>query len=110
MQARRRWSIENEVFKTLKGSTGNHFEHKFGHGLENLCGVMGRLAQLIDQIQAYFCPLFRQARDKLGAGLYLWNEIRDLFCNFLIPDWETLWSAIIYGFNKPAVEIRSRPP
>ena len=111
--ARRRWSIENQVFKTLKGSTGSHFEHNFGHGHKHLCSVMGSLAllaMLIDQVQAHCCPLFRQARDKLGAGLYLWNEIRGLLCNFLIPDWETLWNAIILGYNKPPVEIRPQPP
>jgi len=41
--ARRRWMIENGVFKAMKDSTGGNFEHNFGHGKESLCDNFGQL-------------------------------------------------------------------
>jgi hypothetical protein len=49
---RGRWKIENETFNTLKNQ-GYHFEHNYGHGVENLATVLAllmMLAFLVDQI------------------------------------------------------------
>ena len=50
---RKRWSIENETFNTLK-NMGYNWEHNYGHGEDNLAtnfALLMMLAFMIDQIQ-----------------------------------------------------------
>ena len=99
--ARARWKIENETFNTLKNQ-GYHFEHNFGHGNKHLSAVFASLmllAFLIDQIQQRCCPLFRQAQQKKKSKVNLWESLRGLFLNHLIPHWEALLCAMAYGIK-----------
>ena len=96
-----RWKIENETFNTLKNQ-GYHFEHNFGHGNKHLSAVFASLmllAFLIDQIQQRCCPLFRQAQQKKKSKVNLWESLRGLFLNHLIPHWEALLCAMAYGIK-----------
>jgi len=95
--ARARWKIENETFNTLKNQ-GYHFEHNFGHGHRHLATVLMHLmmlAFLIDQIQQRCCRLFQAAWTAAGSKARLWRKLRSRFELCLIPDWETLYRAII---------------
>jgi hypothetical protein len=100
---RARWRIENETFNTLKNQ-GYHFEHNFGHGYKHLSTVFAylmMLAFLLDQIQRHCCPVFQKALKKAQRPLYFWQEMRALFLNFIVLDWETLYGGIIHGIKKP---------
>lgn len=106
--ARRRWAIENETFKTLKGINGYNFGHNFGHGIANLSSVLATLAVLaflIDQVQEHCCPLFRQALAGRKRRLYLWQKLRSMFVELLIPDWLTLWTAIAKGYERATLKV-----
>ena len=104
---RARWRIENETFNTLKNQ-GYHFEHNFGHGYKHLSTVFAflmLLSFLIDQIQQHCCPLFQAARHKLKSNFNLWEKIRSLFFNHIIPDWETIYKALIFRFKRTLPDI-----
>jgi hypothetical protein len=95
--ARARWKIENETFNTLKNQ-GYHFEHNFGHGKQNLSTVLMHLmmlAFLIDQIQQRACRLFQAAVTAAHGKSSFWQRLRGFFDAYQIPDWETLYRAII---------------
>lgn len=55
------------------------------------------LAFLVDQVQELCCHLFQAARQKFRSRTSLWDKMRGLFKEYFIPDWESLWLAIIYG-------------
>lgn len=96
---RARWKIENETFNTLKNQ-GYHLEHNYGHGQQYLSSVFGCLtflAFLIDQLQAWGCCLFQQARQARRTLKSLWDQMRALFRTYLIASWDTLWRAIACG-------------
>lgn len=96
---RGRWKIENETFNTLK-TQGYSLEHNYGHGQKHLATVFGMLtflAFLVDQVQELGCHLFQAARQKFRSRTSLWDKMRGLFKEYFIPDWESLWLAIIYG-------------
>ena len=98
---RARWRIENETFNTLKNQ-GYGFEHNFGHGEKHLATVFAHLmmlAFLIDQIQQRCCRLFQAAKAKAGRALYFWDKLRSLFLGHIVPDWETLYKAIAFGYR-----------
>jgi len=102
--ARARWKIENETFNTLKNQ-GYHFEHNFGHGNQNLTTVLMHLmmlAFLIDQIQQRCCRLFQTAVTAALGKSRFWRLLRSAFDLCLIPDWETLYRAII---QPPAIPL-----
>ena len=102
--ARARWKIENETFNTLKNQ-GYHFEHNFGHGHHNLTTVLMHLmmlAFLIDQIQQRSCRLFQSAVKAADGKTRFWRLLRRFFDLCLIPDWETLYRAII---RQPAIPL-----
>ena len=106
--ARRRWAIENETFKTLKSISGYSFEHNFGHGHQQLSSVLATLAVLaflIDQVQEHCCPLFRQALARQGRRLYLWQRLRSIFFEHLVPDWLTLWLAMARGYERASLKV-----
>lgn len=78
---RGRWKIENETFNTLKNQ-GYHFEHNYGHGVENLATVLAlmmMLAFLVDQIQQRCGKVFVQVRGGLRTKSKLWESLRSLF-------------------------------
>ncbi len=78
---RSRWKIENETFNTLKNQ-GYHFEHNYGHGMQNLATVLAVLMLLaftLDQIQQRCWDLFDQVRGGLRTKSKLWESLRSLF-------------------------------
>ena len=63
--ARRRWFIENCLFKTMKALQGMNFEHNFGHGKQHLCNnfaLLMMVAACIDQLCQLSCQKFRAIR------------------------------------------------
>ena len=97
------WRIENNTFNTLKNQD-YHFSHNFGHGYKNLSTVFGMLMMLaffVDQVQELCCHLFKKARAKFKSRTSLWENMRALFCHYLIVNWDDLFNAIAYGANKP---------
>jgi len=96
---RARWKVENETFNTLKNQ-GYHLEHNYGLGSQQLNLVfvsLMMLAFLVDQIQQLACPLFREARQKVGTKRTLWELIRSTFHLFLIDSMAMIYRLIIAG-------------
>lgn len=102
---RARWRMENETFSTLKNAWYNP-EHKFGHGRKHLSDVLASLtmlAFLIDPVERRCCAVFPAELEAAGRLLYLREEMRSCFLEFLPPDWETLCKAIAIAIGtKPA--------
>ena len=91
---RARWHIENNVYKTLKGEDGYHFEHNYGHGQHHLCTNMMLLMFLaftIDQVNALGCRRFQAARQHAGATYALWEEQRVAFRLLVWDSWDMLY-------------------
>src|SRR5437016_3957613 len=108
---RARWKIENETCNTLKNQ-GDHFEHNYGHGEQNLSVVFAMLmmlAFLVDQTQQLCCALFRAVWAKLGSKRMLWERVRDLFYDYAFASMRQLFEALFYGFKKssPIIAIDS---
>ena len=102
--ARARWRIENETFNTLKNQ-GDHFEHNFGHGYQNLSVVFAQLmmlAFLVDQVQHLCCPLFQAVWAKWGSKRLLWEKMRALFFHSALASMRQLFEALFYGLKKSA--------
>jgi len=98
---RARWKIENETFNTLKNQ-GYRFEHNFGHGKQHLANVMGylmHLAFLIDQIQQASCAVFQEVSKVIKYKTHIWARQRSIWESFEIPDWETAYRALAYGWK-----------
>ena len=96
---RARWRIGNETFNTLKNQ-GYNFEHNFGHGENRLSTVFAylmMLAFLIDQIQQRCCRLFCAAQAKAERPRYFWEQLRALFLQWVLPDWDTLYRSLAFG-------------
>lgn len=103
---RARWRIENETFNTLKNQ-GYHFEHNFGLGKEHLSEVyvhLMMLAFLVDQAQQLACPLFQAVLRKIKVKKALWEEMRSLFQTHFVDSMETIFTALLYGYEKPALQ------
>jgi Transposase DDE domain len=108
---RARWKIENETFNTLKNQ-GYHFEHNYGHGMQNLSVVFAMvmmLAFLVDQTQQLCCALFQAVWAKLGSKRLLWERMRALFYDYRLDSMRALFEALFYGFEKsrPILSIDS---
>jgi Transposase DDE domain len=106
---RARWKIENETFNTLKNQ-GYHFEHNFGHGVQNLSVVLAllmMLAFLVDQTQQRSCPLFQAAWNKLGTKRHLWEEIRNCFQSFLFNSMAAILEALVCGIERQQPILRN---
>ena len=100
---RARWKIENETFNTLKNQ-GDHFEHNYGHGAQNLSVVFAMLMMLafvVDQTQQFCCALFQAVWAKLGSKRLLWERMRALFYDYALESMRQLLEALLYGFKKP---------
>lgn len=105
---RARWKIENETFNTLKNQ-GYHFEHNYGHGVQNLSVVLAllmMLAFLVDQTQQRCCPLFQAAWRKLGTKRQLWEEIRNFFRAFLCVSMTVILEALVRGIEQQQPILR----
>ncbi len=105
---RARWKIENETFNTLKNQ-GYHFEHNYGHGVQNLSVVLAllmMLAFLVDQTQQHCCPLFQAAWSKLGTKRHLWEEIRNCFRAFLFASMTAILEALVRGIERQQPTLR----
>jgi len=99
---RARWHIENETFNTLKNQ-GYHFEHNYGHGVQNLSVVFAMLmmlAFLVDQTQQLCCPLFRAVWKKVGSKRALWEQLRSHFYHFTFRSMRQLYEAMLYDLAK----------
>lgn len=99
---RARWHIENETFNTLKNQ-GYHFEHNYGHGVQNLSVVFAMLmmlAFLVDQTQQLCCGLFRAVWQKLGSKRALWEILRSHFYHFTFRSMRQLYEAMLYDLAK----------
>lgn len=106
---RARWNIENETYNTLKNQ-GYYLEHSYGHGRQYLSSVFGCLtflAFLMDQLQAWGCCLFQQARQARRTLKSLWDQMRSLFTTYLIASWEVLWLAIACGHLPANLEVNN---
>ena len=113
---RARWKMENETFNTLKNQ-GDHFEHNYGHGTQNLsvvCAVVMMLAFLVDQTQQLCCALFRAVWTKLGSKRLLWERMRALVYDYSLESMRALFEALFYGLEKPRplliIDTSSTPP
>jgi hypothetical protein len=109
---RARWKIENETFNTLKNQ-GYNFEHNYGHGNENLSVVFAMLmmlAFLVDQAQQLACQLFQAVWEKLGSKRSLWEKIRHLFFGFKFDSMESIFRALLCGFERESPVIFGYPP
>ena len=96
---RARWKVENETFNTLENQ-GDRLEHHDGHGRQHLATVFAQLtmlAFLVDRVQESSGRLFQAARNRFHARIVLWERLRNRFLNFDLPDWATLWAAMIRG-------------
>jgi hypothetical protein len=99
---RARWHIENETFNTLKNQ-GYHFEHNYGHGVQNLSVVFAMLmmlAFLVDQAQQLCCPLFRAVWKKVGSKRALWEKLRSHFYHFTFRSMRQLYETMLYDLAK----------
>ena len=98
---RARWKVENETFNTLKNQ-GDHFEHNFGHGQQNLSvvfAVLMMLAFLVDQIQHLGDALFQAALKKAKRLCRLWEKLRALFTTLEFKSMAEVLQAIAYGYR-----------
>lgn len=98
---RGRWKIENETFNTLKNQ-GYHFEHNYGHGMQNLATVLAVLMLLaftVDQIQQRCWGLFDQVRGGLRTKSKLWESLRSLFKVLCFHTMTALYRQMAYLYD-----------
>jgi hypothetical protein len=98
---RGRWKIENEAFNTLKNQ-GYHFEHNYGHGVQNLATVLAVLMLLaftVDQIQQGCWELFSQVRGGLRTKSKLWESLRSLFKVLVFGSMTSLYQQMAYHYD-----------
>ena len=97
-----RWKIDNETFNTLKNQ-GDHFEHNYGHGEQNLsvvCAMLMMLAFVVDQTQQLCCALLRAVWTKFGSKRLLWERMRALCYDYRLHSMRELLEALYVGFAK----------
>ncbi|HMB31883.1 MAG TPA: hypothetical protein VKN82_08675, partial [Desulfohalobiaceae bacterium] len=59
------------------------------------------LAFLVDQAQQLACPLFQAVLKKIKVKKALWEEMRSLFNTYIVDSMETIFTALLYGYEKP---------
>ena len=69
--------------------------------LSTVFAYLMMLAFLIDQIQRRCCRVFQHAQAKAGRARYFWEKVRGLFLHYRLPDWETLYRALAFGYRAP---------
>lgn len=92
-----RWKIENECFNTLKNQ-GYHMTHNFGHGRKHLANNMYLsilLAFTIHQILELSDEAYQMCRKVYHTKRNLWEHIRVLCQQFIIPDWYWLMAWLL---------------
>ncbi len=106
LAGRKRWSIENETFNTLKNQ-GYNFEHSFGHGRDHLAtnfAFLMMLAFFVDQVQEMCCKIFQKVAAKFKTKKNLWNKIRACFEWLTIQSgWTSIWDIIIHPEKQPRI-------
>jgi len=98
---RARWTIENEVFNTLKNQ-GYHFEHNFGHGEKNLStnfAMLMMLAFYMDQVQEMACKSFQKIL-KLLRKCRVWERIKTFYQLVKVDNWTSLLELLINSYGK----------
>lgn len=99
--ARSRWKIENETFNTLKNQ-GYHFEHNYGHGLDQLASVLAYLMLLafsIDQIQQGACSTFQTVLAGLKTKSKMWESLRMVFKIIPCLSMQQLWENVAFIYQ-----------
>ena len=99
--ARRRWLIENCIFKTMKAQTGMNFEHNFGHGKQALCDNFAQLmmlAALLDQLCHLYCEYFPAIRSLASTWARHWERQRIYLFDYPSTDWRDFYRACL-GFG-----------
>lgn len=100
---RARWKIENESFNVLK-TKGYHLEHNFGHGHEQLCGVLATLNLLAFAMHAA-CDLaqglWRQARERLGPRMRFFHTLQALTSYLVFSSWRELLETLAFARPPP---------
>ena len=89
---RARWKTENENHNTLKNH-GDHLEHNFGHGQQHLATVLivlNVLAFLLHTVLDLTSEKYRQLRQRLGARMTFFDDIRTLMRYQRFASWESL--------------------
>ena len=102
--ARARWRLAHEPCNTLQNQ-GDHFEHHFGHGYEQLsvvCAELMRWAFVVDQGQQWCCPLCQEARAQWGSTRLLWETMRALCFDYALASMRALCEALVYGLKQSA--------
>ena len=77
---RARWQIENEQFHVQQRG-GDHLEHNFGHGQQNLSAVfydLNVLAYVSHLSLSLGCRLFREVEGRASSRQSLWPDIKTL--------------------------------
>ncbi len=98
--------IQNRCYSlcNTRKNQGDHFEHNYGHGEQNLSVVFATLmilAFLVDQTQQLCCALFQAVWAKLGSKRRLWERMRALFYDYALGSMRQLLEALFYGLKKP---------
>ena len=96
--ARRRWLIENCIFKTMKAQTGMNFEHNFGHGKQALCDNFAQLmmlATLLDQLCHLYCQYFQAIRSLAPTWARQWERQRTYLFDYPSTDWQDFYRACL---------------
>ena len=102
--ARRRWNIENCLFKTMKAVQGMNFEHNFGHGKQHLCNNIGLLmmvAACLDQLCQLSCQMFRMMRGGTSSWRGVWERQRALLNMLTLTDWPGFYEKLLWGLDPP---------
>ena len=102
--ARRRWNIENCLFKTMKAVQGMNFEHNFGHGKQHLCNNIGLLmmvAACLDQLCQLSCQMFRMMRGGTSSWRGVWERQRALLNMVTLTDWPGFYEKLLWGLDPP---------
>ena len=82
---------------------GDHCEHNYGHGEQQLSVVFAMLMMLafwVDQTQQRCCAFFRAVWTKLGSTRLVWERLRALFYDYRLESMRELLEALLYGFEK----------
>ena len=102
--ARRRWLIENCVFKTMKALTGMNFEHNYAHGKNALCDNLAQLmviAASLDQLCLLRCLYFQQFRQFATSWATMWKFQRVYLSVAAVTDWRDFYRLILGGKDPP---------
>lgn len=89
---RSRWTIENNVFQTLKRQ-GYNLTHSYGHGRKWLACVLPvimMMAFAMDRIEELCCQAFQAALSAAGTRTTLWKRMLSLCYALDLRGWDHL--------------------